>query len=358
MNYWLSSKPYESKQQASNDIENCEWEHYENATHKELFKALLQGYSYSPVFHGDRRLKNKFKESYFVFVDIDDSNIPMMDFIQSHFTFDAGLEFLCESLPPTFAYPSFTHHLNLDDGTTIYKFHLVWAFDRPLNAEQYQSVQKRLIEECNIETYDRRTLEVARCYFGTSTKEDDCYYNGVTYDPTTLLDGYTITVEETKENSNMELPKEVIDGLCNKSVTTTELLFTLTGRQYTDYITTTEVFSIGYAKLWLKDDYKHITLPYKPLKDGKHRRMVFSNIMLQLKDINPYISYWEYMLVGICIANFHFEHDKDFGDTDTVKPIITASFNKEPHIDWSYCRSKHKGAYIAKGLKRQGIKRG
>ena len=364
MNYLLSDKPYKDKQEASTDIEHCKWERYNNATQKELYNALLQGYSYSPVFNGSRRLLKNFRESYFVFIDIDDSDIPLSDYILSHFgNFEEGLEFLCDALPPTFAYPSFRHHLNLDDRTTIYKFHLVWAFSRPLNAEQYKAIQETIIRECNIETYDAKTLEVGRCYFGTSSSAEECYYNGAVYDPLMLFDNYTISISTTCDDAdtyNFEIPEHIQADLFSGKYRATDVLYKYKSKSLKDYLLSTPTFTKGKAKLWTIDDYKEIKLPYNgkyKITDGKKRRWAFSQIMIQLKDINPDIEYWEFLTLGIIISNFYFENDRDFGDLKSVKDICNKDYNVEPKdIVW-FCKRSVKSNYITRGLKEEGVTR-
>lgn len=354
MKYRLSEQTFTNKMDASRDADRLTWTEYETDNPKELYNALLNGYTYCPIFNGWRRLKGNYKESYFVFIDIDHSEIPLGEYILSHFPdYDNELDFLKTSYPPTFAYCSLSHH-NMKDDDIEYKFHLVWAFDRPLNSEQYHEVQSKIIEISGISIDDRTTTQCNRFFYGTNKKyADECIYIGDVYRPEQFIDTYVESIIVNYDaSSELKINKSVWMDLMNKDNRTTDVLYKYTGKQYTDYMVSKPTFVYNGSKLWVKSDYKAILVPWNgKIKDGEHRRYKFSMMLRQLKEINTNITFSEFVMVAICISNFHFEHNNEFGSIDSVMSISRLVFNDntESTIDW-YCQSKTKGRYIVKDL--------
>ncbi len=94
---------------------------------------ITAGYSYCHIYHGNRRVKNKFLYTQVVSIDVDDTDVDLYRFISG-----------C-TLKPTFAYETFS---NGKDGKFSYR--LVFVFKEHLNSHQFVGMYDKLCRMTNL----------------------------------------------------------------------------------------------------------------------------------------------------------------------------------------------------------------
>ncbi|MCM1451061.1 MAG: hypothetical protein NC102_02280 [Clostridium sp.] len=106
------------------------------------FVALItEGYSYCHIYFGSRRIKEKFKQTQTVSIDVDEAEVPLKDFVDK-----------CP-LKPTFAYETFSNN----NGKKKYRYRLVYIFKEPLYSNVF------------VQMYD-----TISCMIGLTDTKDHC----------------------------------------------------------------------------------------------------------------------------------------------------------------------------------------
>lgn len=119
---------------------------------------------------------NNLRGAYMVFVDIDNAIIDMDKFINKL------------SMKPSFAYYSFSDHLDRDDlGRVIRRFHMVYVLDSMIDRDQYKGIYKALSALISDETGhcpDKMSNSAAKLLFGGSStyKVTNCIYSVSDFD--------------------------------------------------------------------------------------------------------------------------------------------------------------------------------
>lgn len=131
LNVWLSKDCYTSKP-VSDDYRKMKWDNM-TLTLENFISNIRSGHSYCHIYHGSRRTKSEFLFSQVVSIDVDDSSIPLRQFIRD-----------C-AFKPTIGYETFSNGI---DGA--YSYRLVFVFEEKLSAVQYQTVYGCLCSLCDL----------------------------------------------------------------------------------------------------------------------------------------------------------------------------------------------------------------
>lgn len=105
----------------------------ENVTMQEIIDKVSAGYSICHLFNNKRRLKKNFVGSYCIFIDVDDSQVSMKDFIDN------------AKMKPSFAYTTSSN------GVKGYRFRLGYVFDDMIETEDlYKDIYSAIVHKINL----------------------------------------------------------------------------------------------------------------------------------------------------------------------------------------------------------------
>ena len=106
-----------------------------------LFLEYIKfGYSYCHVFKNDHRSNADFLYTYFVNIDVDDSKVPLADYLKKPY------------MKPTLAYTTYSNKKN-----GLYSYRLIYCFSEKIDAQMYEPLY---ISICS--------------YVGLTNTKDDC----------------------------------------------------------------------------------------------------------------------------------------------------------------------------------------
>lgn len=351
----LSKESYKEKPDSAG-YDRLSFIEMESESPDKLYNGLIEGHTYSPIFSDFSWKKDKFLFSQFIFLDIDDSDISLSDFLFSHYgdCTDLTASFLSESYPPTFAYESFNNLKKVgSDGKLKYRFRLVWALSKPLNKQQYTQAFDFIVKDSNIDNYDKHSREYFRMYYGTNGFGT---YFGHIYEPEQFIPSYKEDVvfaflgSKTTHFTDENIPAEVTSDL--KTMNTNDCIKKYTGYTLSELLISKPNFTFKGVQLWLKSDFKQITVPFgMKIKDGSKRRWKFTMMLYQVKALHPDFKLYQLFVVGVGISNFYFEHNREFGNLKSILSIVKKVYsdNSTRDIQW-YSQTKTKGNYIIRGL--------
>lgn len=127
----LSNACYKQKPTAV-DYRRMSWKRVTTSLNN-FINCITAGYSYCHIYHGNRRVKNKFLYTQVVSIDVDNTDVELHRFI-------------CDcNLKPTFAYETFS---NGKDGKISYR--LVYVFKEHLNRYQFVEMYYKLCRMTNL----------------------------------------------------------------------------------------------------------------------------------------------------------------------------------------------------------------
>ena len=106
-----------------------------------LFLEYIKfGYSYCHVFKNDHRSNADFLYTYFVNIDVDDSKVPLADYLKKPY------------MKPTLAYTTYSNKKN-----GLYSYRLIYCFSEKIDAQMYEPLYNSI---CS--------------YVGLANTKDDC----------------------------------------------------------------------------------------------------------------------------------------------------------------------------------------
>lgn len=101
--------------------------HGRSMTCDDVIKTLARGHTLIGKFKRNIRRNDNFISTQYVIFDIDDSKIPMHEYISK-----------MEILKPTFAYETFSN----DAEKSKYRFRMIYFFDRPLSKREHAKIYR------------------------------------------------------------------------------------------------------------------------------------------------------------------------------------------------------------------------
>ncbi|MCM1139317.1 MAG: hypothetical protein NC453_12175 [Muribaculum sp.] len=190
----LTNKGYDHKP-TNVDYRTMQWIR-NKVSLNDFVACIADGYSYCHIYHGSRRVKDKFKQTQTVSIDVDDSKVSLKEFIET-----------CTP-KPTFAYETFSNN----NEKCKYRFRLVYIFKEPLNGHAFVQMYDKISNMIGMsETKDRCGRVLSQLMNGTN-KSAYIYRSNIIYSSVT-----DITVPETEpEYNTMErglFPKKVPNAL-------------------------------------------------------------------------------------------------------------------------------------------------
>lgn len=280
--------------------------------YSEFIKKIEEGYCVTHVFTKDdsvfsnhRKKDKNFKYTYFIAIDVDDSDIPMVEYLDKL------------NCTPSFAYHTY------NDGLKGYRFRLVYVFDTKIYKEEYKALYNSIKECAGINNLkDDCMKSLSQCIYGNGRNAQtvdfchifskDDFLFGVTEgtcDIKYMLDeGFFQTLMSNK-------PSDFLDIYRGKYDIVTSSLLTLSddGSYYTFPET---YYSVTRPYVW--DYYTSSTGDLKPftkakrIRDGqKRRKKLFSYAVTKCR-IKPDITLEE------LVYNIVWEREMFFDNTDKI----------------------------------------
>lgn len=319
-----------------------------NLTISEFVDLVRQGYCFCQSFHTDqatfgvREKKDcNFESAQMVFVDIDDSQTPMVEFIGKL------------SQQPTVAYTTPNNHTAKSNW--LYRFRLCYLFDEPISTiEEYSMVYDGVLQSiCNdIPTFtmkDNCGRKASQQFGGNALPDCELMEYGIVYSlsdfpfqnnnvsSSFLLfsNGKTRTPQKDieitdkkfiKDMENMK-PNELLEKYQDKYkyFDHTDLHFengyALIPEDYQ------EIYRSWYFDTFEKNDGEVLKIPkVKKLRDKDNRRFKLFIAGLIMKKIMPTITY-EHLLYNLIYEVYHFYDNSDnVLNRTTLKGIAKAVF--------------------------------
>lgn len=287
-----------------------------NTSVDELVKMISQGYSVCHIFRGNRRRKQNFEGTHCIFIDVDDSDVEMGDFINA------------VSMKPTFAHTTFSNGITRGS----YRFRLCYIFDRVITTEDlFKHVYNSIVREINLlSTKDNCGSIVTQLMNGNSNPNIETYISYYVYSLSVVQNSplelyYTSTqthysYKEPNCTSDGEQRTAATDGVydifhINCSVDNIDRLFAIDDLEvgihyflarhhdviliseslldYNNYgyaIFPENYYLLPYRITWTETEGKP-KAKVKKYKDGEHRRKKLCRDVWMMRLINPNISY-------------------------------------------------------------------
>lgn len=154
-----------SHKPTSRDYASMNWNNA-TVTIRELLEHIKQGFSYCHVFEDNKRKKEKFLYAQLITIDVDNSEIPMNEFVGDL------------ALKPTLAYTTFSNRLNDDSA---YRFHLVYCFRERIYADQYKVVYQALSDIATPNNDDNCGKSYCQIMNGNSLENIETYMSEYMY---------------------------------------------------------------------------------------------------------------------------------------------------------------------------------
>lgn len=152
----LSTQGYDHKPN-SNDYKMMKWSNPMSITLDMFDVFISKGYSYCHIYRDNRRCINNFLYTYVVNIDIDDSDIPMTEYID-------GL-----TQKPTYAYTT------CSNGIKGYRFRLIYVFNEKLGTDNYKSVYQEICTKNNIILNDNCGYSIGQLMNGNGLGNIETY---------------------------------------------------------------------------------------------------------------------------------------------------------------------------------------
>lgn len=180
--------------------------HIEKINVDGLLDRIREGYSICHIFKNNRRIKNNFMYTNAVFIDVDDSTIPMEELIKE-----------CE-LQPTIAYTTFS-----DGKNGLNRFRIIYVFgDSIKTEEEYKYLYFYLINSlCLVDNKDNCGAVITQPMNGNSSDNIRVFCQHYIYDKNTFLHNchlelYITTTQPKQYNSDRHFCKNEMtnEDLC------------------------------------------------------------------------------------------------------------------------------------------------
>ena len=350
-----------------------------NLTVSEFVPLVRQGYCFCQCFHtnqvtfGVREKRDcNFDSAQMVFVDVDDSPIPMAEFIGKL------------SQQPTVAYTTPNNHTAKSNW--LYRFRLCYLLDEPIRTiEEYSMVYDGVLQSIynDIPTFtmkDNCGRKAGQQFGGNALPDCELIDKGIVHslsdfpfqnNNVSLLFLQSLLFSNGKTRSSEQdvkiTDKEFVDDVDSPTLTYTTLLDKYRER-YRHFDHTELQFDNGYAlipqdyqeiyRAWHfvpfeKDNGEVLRIPkVRKYKDGEGRRKKLYIAGLIMKKIMPTITY-EHLLYNLIYEVYHFYDNSDnVLNRTTLKGIAKAVFltsveditlqsmcKKTFVVDKSYCVS-------------------
>ena len=151
--------------------------HVENLNADELLDRIREGYSICHIFKNNRRIKNNFMYTNEVFIDVDDSTIPMEELVKE-----------CE-LQPTIAYTTFS-----DGKNGLHRFRIIYVFgDSIKTEEEYKCLYFNLLSLLHLENNkDNCGSSVTQLMNGNASDNIRVYSSNKIYNTDSFLQNVTL----------------------------------------------------------------------------------------------------------------------------------------------------------------------
>ena len=351
----ISEKSYRTK--PSSEDYKCMKFHKVVVNPGMFMEYIRLGYSYCHVYKNDYRSNKTFLYTYFVNIDVDDSQISMSQCINR------------AVIKPTLAYTTFS---NMKNG--LYSYRLIYCFSEQIDAQIYEPLYKKVCAYANLSaTKDNCGRVLAQLMNGNSLPDMESYLSNRIYEisdfaPKGSLQLYVYgdrvyNSNETK-NTNYSNSKESnkyysykitldLRNLESKSFLDKYSYLGIVDQTKLDYnekgyCIIPESFYKVYNRIVWSDKQARI----KPFKDGegRHKRL-FADACV-IRKIEPEITF-EKMLYNLVYRRNWFYDNSDHTLTNTLLIEIAKQVLAKPLSDmdniqpskhgkfatsWKYCR--------------------
>lgn len=315
-------------------------------TISEFANLVRKGHCFCQCFNTDKEVfsvsekrDSNFRSAQMVFVDIDDSNIPMAEFVSSL------------SKQPTLAYT--TPNNRTEKSNWLYRFRLCYLLNSPITTvEQYELVYDGILEQVendipNYANKDNCGRKASQQFGGNALSDCELIENSIVYslsdfpiqnnDVSLFFLNTLFSNGKKLPNNDIEISDmEFIDDM--ERLTRIELLLKYRGK-YNHFDHTELHYENGYALI--PKDYQEIyrswyyatvikgngsttkTPRIKKHKDGEGRKKKLFIAGLVMKKILPTITY-EHLLYNLIHEVYHYYDNRDKElNNETLKNIAT-----------------------------------
>lgn len=152
----LSTKGYDHKPNAQ-DYKGMKWSNPMSITLDMFDVFISNGYSYCHIYRDNHRSNNNFLYTYVVNIDIDDSDIPINEFVD-------GL-----MQKPTYAYTT------CSNGIKGFRFRLIYVFNQKLDTDNYKSAYQEICSRNNIILNDNCGYSIGQLMNGNGLGNIETY---------------------------------------------------------------------------------------------------------------------------------------------------------------------------------------
>lgn len=332
----------------------------------DFVELVKQGYCFchcfklkGEVMYQTEKRDSNFVSAQIVFVDIDDAEIPMCEFV-------AKL-----SKQPTVAYTTPNNHT--DKSKWLYRFRLCYLFDKPItDANNYSALYDSIMQSiCNdvvgFVSKDNCGRKASQQFGGNARNDVEVITsnNVFTFSDFPFQNNnaplFSLLSSNGKGKSrNVDVEETDTEFMADlNSLTPTDLIMKY--RDKYKYFTHTELeFNDGYALIpenyqeiyrsWYKDtiekkngDVVQYTAIRK-IKDGQGRRKKLYIAALIMKSIQPKITY-EHLLFNLINERYYYYVNTDKVLTNMVLMDIAKNVINTP-IEGIHLQSKHKKRFV------------
>ena len=282
--------------------------HVENLNADELLDRIREGYSICHIFKNNRRIKNNFMYTNEVFIDVDDSTIPMEELVKE-----------CE-LQPTIAYTTFS-----DGKNGLHRFRLIYVFGESIKSEEeYKCLYFNLLSLLHLENNkDNCGSSVTQLMNGNASDNIRVYSSNKIYNTDSFLQNVPLELYNNttqQHNSNGTFCKTTS---CSMDVNSVIHLLNKSPKAFlTEFSDTTLVFQTdleyneqGYALF--PDSFFRLNVRYewssgKPhilkYRDGEGRRKKLYVDALMIKAIRPDITFIELLYNLVSRRQYYYDN--------------------------------------------------